>query len=63
VVINTEFEVSFSVSDAAGRTVMCGELDNFTGTANNLLTWSCQAHDTVTNVAGFGNCLETRPLT
>jgi hypothetical protein len=24
VVINTEFEVSFSVSDAAGRTVMSG---------------------------------------
>ncbi|MFO0940477.1 MAG: RHS repeat-associated core domain-containing protein [Pirellulales bacterium] len=62
VVINPEFEVSFTISDAAGRTVMSGKLDNFTGTANDLLTWSCQAHDTVTNVAGFGNCLESRSI-
>ncbi|MFO0943687.1 MAG: RHS repeat-associated core domain-containing protein [Pirellulales bacterium] len=62
IVINPEFEVSFTVSDAAGRTVMSGKLDNYTGTANNLLTWSCQAHDTVTAVAGFGNCLESRSI-
>ncbi len=62
VVINPEFEVSFTISDAAGRTVMSGKLDNYTGTANNLLTWSCQAHDTVTNVPGFGNCLESRSI-
>jgi RHS repeat-associated protein len=62
VVINAENEVSFTISDASGRTVMSGKLDNFTGTANNLLTWSCQAHDTVTNVAGFGNCLESRSI-
>ncbi len=62
VVINPEFEVSFTISDAAGRTVMSGKLDNYTGTANNLLTWSCQAHDTVTPVAGFGNCLESRSM-
>ncbi len=62
VVINPEFEVSFTISDAAGRTVMSGKLDNYTGTANNLLTWSCQSHDTVTAVAGFGNCLESRSI-
>ncbi len=62
VVINPEFEVSFTISDAAGRSVMSGKLDNYTGTANNLLTWSCQAHDTVTAVAGFGNCLESRSI-
>ncbi len=62
VVINPEFEVSFTISDAAGRTVMSGMLDNYSGTANNLLTWSCQAHDTVTNISGFGNCLESRSI-
>ncbi len=62
VVINPEFEVSFTISDAAGRIVMSGKLDNYTGTPNNLLTWSCQAHDTVTAVAGFGNCLESRSI-
>ncbi len=41
---------------------MSGKLDNYTGNANNLLTWSCQAHDTVTAVAGFGNCLESRSI-
>ncbi len=60
VVINAENEVSFTISDASGRTVMSGKLDNFAGTANSLLTWSCRAHDTVTSVAGFGNCLEFR---
>ncbi len=42
VVINAQDEVSFSISDGAGRTVMSGQLDNYTGTANILLTWSCQ---------------------
>ncbi len=41
---------------------MSGKLDNYAGTANNLLTWSCQAQDTITAVAGFGNCLESRSI-
>ena len=62
VVINAQDEVSFSISDGAGRTVMSGQLDNYTGTANNLLTWSCQLHDTVTTIAGYGDCLESRSI-
>lgn len=67
VVINPEFEVSFTISDAAGRTVMSGKLPGCAGVPpasdpNSLLTWSCQAHDTVTAVAGFGNCLESRSI-
>ncbi|GAB5407028.1 MAG: hypothetical protein Aurels2KO_52590 [Aureliella sp.] len=58
VVINPEGEVSFSISDAAGRSVMSGQLDS----SNALITWSCQLHDTVTNVSGFGNCLETQSI-
>ncbi len=66
-VINPEFEVSFTISDAAGRTVMSGKLPGCAGVPpasdpNSLLTWSCQAHDTVTAVAGFGNCLESRSI-
>ncbi len=67
VVINPEFEVSFTISDAAGRTVMSGKLPGCAGVPlasdpNSLLTWSCQTHDTVTAVAGFGNCLESRSI-
>lgn len=56
--VNAEDEVSFSISDAAGRTVMSGQLDS----SNALLTWSCQLHDTLTNVSGFGGCLETQSI-
>jgi hypothetical protein len=54
VVINPQDEVSFTISDASGRTVMSGQLDNYTGTANNLLSRSSQLNDTVTTIAGFG---------
>lgn len=59
VVINGQDEVSFTLQDATGRTVMSGKLDNYTGTANALLTWSTQLHDTVATVTGYGDCLET----
>jgi RHS repeat-associated protein len=62
VVISPQDEVSFTISDAAGRTVMSGKLDNYTGTANNLLSWSSQLNDAVVNIAGFGNCLESRSI-
>jgi RHS repeat-associated protein len=39
---------------------MSGKLDNYSGTANALLTWSTQLHDAVTTVSGYGDCLETR---
>lgn len=56
VVINGEDEVSFSINDTAGRSVMSGKMDAGTG---SLVTWRCQLHDTVTNVSGFGDCLES----
>ncbi|MEZ6134832.1 MAG: hypothetical protein R3C53_07975 [Pirellulaceae bacterium] len=62
VVINAQDEVSFSISDAAGRTVMSGQLDNYSGTNNALLTWSTQLHDTVTAVSGYGDCLESKSI-
>ncbi len=67
VVINPEFEVSFTISDAAGRTVMSGQLPGcagvpFASDPNSLLTWSCQVHDTVTNISSFGNCVESRSI-
>ena len=62
VTINPQDEVSFSISDAAGRSVMSGQLDNYSGTANSLLTWSTQQHDTLSNVSGYGDCLEARSI-
>ena len=62
VTINPQDEVSFSISDAAGRSVMSGQLDNYVGTANSLLTWSTQQHDTTSNVSGYGDCLEARSI-
>ena len=62
VTINPQDEVSFSISDAAGRSVMNGQLDNYSGTANSLLTWSTQQHDTLSNVSGYGDCLEARSI-
>ena len=64
VTINAEDEVSFSISDAAGRSVMSGQLANYktgTGTqaANTLLTWSCQVHDATQSLSGYGTVLET----
>ncbi len=66
-VVSPEFEVSFTIIDATGRTVMSGKMPGCAGVPpasdpNSLLTWSCQAHDTVTNVSGFGNCLESRSI-
>lgn len=62
VVINAQDEVSFSISDASGRTVMSGQLDNYSGTNNALLSWSCVLHDATALVTGFGTCLETKTI-
>ena len=52
--LNAENEVSFSISDAQGRSVMSGILqphDAVGGaTAGELITWSCQVHDTVETI-------------
>ena len=60
VTVNAEDEVSFAISDAVGRSVMKGNLDNYKGTVNNLVTWTCQVHDATSNQAGFGTLLESR---
>ena len=58
VLINAAGNVSFSISDAAGRAVMTGRLDS----SNGLLSWDCKLYDTIVSVAGFGDCLENRSI-
>lgn len=58
VIINGEGEVAFSITDASGRSVMSGQLDS----SNALLAWASQLADTVTSVAGFGDCLESQSI-
>ena len=53
---------SFSIADAAGRSVMSGMLQPSGGTANNLITWSCTKHDATINLSGYGIVLETRSI-
>ena len=60
--VNAEDEVSFAISDAAGRSVMSGKLDNYKGTINNLVTWSCQVHDLTSSLAGYGTLVESRSI-
>jgi RHS repeat-associated protein len=66
VTISPEDEISFSISDAAGRTVMTGKLNNYKGTgptaANTLATWSCTLHDATQSLTGYGTVLETRSI-
>ncbi|XZE21890.1 RHS repeat-associated core domain-containing protein [Pirellulaceae bacterium SH449] len=63
VVINSEDEISFSIADAAGRTVMSDKLNNYRGSGstalNTLATWSCTVHDATTSLSGFGTVLVT----
>jgi len=66
VTINSEDEVSFSISDAAGRSVMSGKLNNYRGSgataANTLASWSCQLHDETTTLSGYGTLLVTKSI-
>ncbi|WP_197455952.1 RHS repeat protein [Stieleria neptunia] len=54
VVINPEGEVRFSISDAAGRSVMSGILDP---SDSSLVTWNCNAYDATTSIGGYGTVL------
>ncbi len=47
--INPQGEVSFSLADGAGRTVMSGQLDP---NDNSLITWNCTVHDQTEVVDG-----------
>lgn len=61
--INPEQEVSFSIADAAGRTVMSGVIEPFDGTTPNaLVTWNCTLHDATTSLSGYGTVLETKSV-
>ena len=56
-------EVSFSIADALGRTVMSGMLEPpASSSAGDLVTWSCTRHDTTSSLTGFGTVLETRSI-
>ena len=54
VTVNSEDEISFAISDAAGRNVMSGKLNNYRGSGatavNTLATWNCTLHDSTTNL-------------
>ncbi len=64
--INSEDEVSFSISDATGRTVMSGKLNNYKGSGstavNTLATWSTQLHDATASLSGYGTVLESKSI-
>jgi RHS repeat-associated protein len=58
VVINAEDEIQFSISDAAGRTVMSGTLNNYRGSGstalNTLASWFVYENDSTAALNGFG---------
>ncbi len=61
--INGEEEVSVTILDALGRSVMTAIIEGPDGTnPNQLVAWSCTSYDTVTNVAPFGKLLETKSV-
>ena len=66
VTINAEDEISFSISDAAGRAVMSGKLNNYRGSGatavNTVASWSCQLHDATASLSGYGTVLVTQSI-
>ncbi|MCG8649118.1 MAG: hypothetical protein MI861_04760, partial [Pirellulales bacterium] len=63
VTINAEEEISFSIADAAGRTVMSGTLEPHDGTnPNDLISWNCNLHDGTTNLTGYGTVLVSKNI-
>ena len=66
VVINGEDEISFSITDSVGRTVMSGKLNNYRGSGstalNTLASWSTVQHDATTNLSGYGTVLVARSI-
>jgi len=58
--INGEEEISFSILDATGRTVMSGQIQSHNDTSpNSLIAFSCMSYDHSATIAGFGDTLET----
>ncbi|AMV32618.1 tRNA nuclease WapA precursor [Pirellula sp. SH-Sr6A] len=66
VVISPEDEISFTISDAAGRSVMSGKLNNYRGSGstalNTLATWNCTVYDATTSLSGYGTVLVTKSV-
>ncbi len=64
--VNSEDEVSFSIIDSEGRTVMSGKLNNYKGSGstavNTLATWSTQLHDATASLSGYGTVLESKSI-
>ena len=55
--------LSVSISDGSGRSVMSAQIQGPGGaSANALVTWSCTKYDIVTEISGFGDCLETQSI-
>ena len=55
--------LSVSISDGSGRSVMTAQIQGpGGGSANALVTWSCTKYDIVTEISGFGDCLETQSI-
>ena len=60
VFINGQEEVAVKISDAIGRCVMQAIIEGPHGdNPNQLVNWTCNSYDTVTNVTPFGKLLQT----
>lgn len=58
--ISGEEEISVSITDAAGRTVISAQLEPHTDTnTGDLITWNCQQYDNTYTKTGFGDLVET----
>ena len=61
--INGEEEISFSISDATGRTVMSGQIQSYADTSpNTLIVHSCMTYDAEVNISGWGDVVETKTV-
>jgi len=60
VTISGEQEVAFEIFDGVGRSAMKGKVQTFSDPSpNSLITHTCNKFDSIANVVGFGNTLET----
>jgi hypothetical protein len=58
--VNAEDELAVSISDGMGRGVMTVQIQPWDGPQPfTLVILSCQKHDTIYNLAGVGNVLES----
>ncbi len=61
--INAEEEISFSISDAAGKSVMSGIIEPHDGAnPNSLLSWNVTPDQATTNLAGYGTVVVSKSV-